>query len=124
MRIFISHSSKDSWVAKTIEKELSAIGADTFLDAKSIQTGQLIDQEIQKNLKNSDELLILISSNSVKSHWVWIEVGSAIALGKKIIPIYLNIPIDKAPQLLSLHLGRDINNIDSYYKEVRNRLAS
>lgn len=122
MKIFISHSSKDKWAAKRISSDLVALGAETFLDEKDIQTGQSIDHSIKQHLKSSDDFLIIISPASIKSEWVLIELGGAIILEKKIVPILFYVGANEIPQVINLKLARDISNIELYYNEIKSRL--
>jgi hypothetical protein len=52
---FISHSTKDKWVARQISKVIEEIGSKggtkTFLDEKDIETGDLIPDSIMKKHK-------------------------------------------------------------------------
>ena len=124
MKVFISHSSKDKWAARRISQDLNGLGVETFLDEKDIKTGEPIDESIKKHLKECDELLILLSPASIKSDWVLIEIGGAIALEKKLVPILLYIGANEIPQPISKHLARDINELDKYYKEVKENIKS
>jgi hypothetical protein len=98
VKIFISHSSYDKWVARQIARQLEDNGYVTFLDEKHIQTGEPIEAAVHANLADSDEVLILISTASLKSHWVFIEIGAARALQKHIIPILFHIQPNEIPQ--------------------------
>jgi len=118
MKIFISHSSKDKWAARRISKDLEDLGYTTFLDEKDIRTGQSLDSAIKDNLKECDDFLILLSPSSIKSEWVLVELGGAIALEKRIVPILLYVGANEIPQIISLKLARDINDIDRYYQEL------
>jgi hypothetical protein len=120
MKIFISHSSHDKWVARQISKMLEADKHETFLDEKDITTGDSINKEIQKHLKDSDHLLLLISPASVSSQWVFIELGGAIALDKKVIPVLLHVGSNEIPSVISSLLARDINDLDKYFDEINN----
>jgi hypothetical protein len=122
MKVFISHSTRDKWIARKISKELEALGAATFLDEKDIETGESIDEAIGDHLKESDELLMLVSPAALTSHWVLIEVGGAKALGKRLVPILLHVSPNDLPAPLTMYLARDLNDIDRYYDEVRARL--
>lgn len=124
MKIFISHSSKDKWAAKRIADDIANLGATTFLDEKDIRTGQSLDDSIKKNLKESDDFLILLSPSSLKSEWVLIELGGALALEKRIVPILLYVGANEVPQIINLKLSRDINDIDRYYKEVSDKITT
>jgi hypothetical protein len=119
MKIFISHSGHDKWVARQLSALLQADGHKTFLDEKDIKTGESIDASIQANLKDSDHLLLLLSPASLTSHWVFIELGGAKALGKHIVPVLLHVSGNQIPQAISQLLARDINDIDKYLDELK-----
>jgi hypothetical protein len=122
MKVFVSHSSKDKWIARRISEDLEARGVSVFLDEKDIETGASIDVSIQEHLRDSDDCLILLSPASVSSHWVLIELGGALALQKRVVPILLHIGTNEVPQPISKHLARDLNEIEKYYAEVDRRL--
>jgi hypothetical protein len=123
MKIFISHSSKDKWAARKIAQEIETLKAKTFLDEKDIETGESIDHSIKKHLTDSDHFLLLLSPASVKSEWVLIELGGALALGKIIIPVLLYVGANEIPKAISLKLARDINEIEKYYDELRRKIG-
>ena len=124
MKIFISHSTSDRWVARRISDDLTQFGFQTFLDEKDIETGESIDDAIQENLQDCDELLILLSPVALESHWVLLEIGGAKALGKRLIPILLHVGANELPNPISKGLARDLNEIDKYYDEVRQRASA
>ena len=122
MKVFISHSSVDKWAARRISEDLVARGAETFLDEKDIDTGDDISASIQSNLNSCDDCMIILSPSSVESAWVLVELGGAIALGKRVVPILLHVGSNSIPSPISMKLARDINDIDKYYDEVLSRL--
>ncbi len=121
MKVFISHSSSDKWAARRIAKDLEDLKIETFLDEKDIKTGESIDIKIQENLSQCDDLLILITPASVNSQWVLIELGGAIALKKNIIPILMHVGVNDIPSVINKLLGRDINEIEKYYAEIKSK---
>ena len=124
MKVFISHSSKDKWAARRISQDIEAIGVQTFLDEKDIKTGESLDQSIKKQLNDCDDFLILLSPASIKSEWVLIELGGAMALGKHIVPILLYVGTNEIPHVINLKLARDINDVNTYYDELRTKLGA
>ena len=122
MKIFISHSSKDKWAAQTIAKDLAEMDVETFLDEKDIETGEEIDASIQALLTECDDFLVLLSPASIQSHWVLVELGGAIALKKRLVPVLFYIGTNELPAPITKHLSRDINDIDRYYEEIKRRL--
>ncbi len=123
MKIFISHSSYDKWIARQLSSQLTDRGHETFLDEKDIDTGDSIYDSLQTHLADCDELLILISPVSLKSHWVFIEIGGAKALGKRIVPLLFHVEANEIPQPISQLLARDINEIEKYYAELDQRTS-
>ena len=122
MKVFISHSSKDKWAARRIAEDLANLGADTFLDEKDISTGARVDDSIQEHLSDCDDFLLLLSPASIKSDWVLVELGGAIALKKRLVPVLLYIGANEIPSPITKHLACDINDIDRYYGEVKRRI--
>jgi hypothetical protein len=121
MKVFISHSSSDKWIARQIAEHLQARDIDSFLDEKDIETGDGIDEAIQKHLAECDELLMLLSPAALDSAWVLMEIGGAKALGKRLVPILVHVGANDLPDPLSTGLARDLNEIENYYGEVQKR---
>lgn len=121
VKVFISHSSSDRWVAKRIADDLAQRGIESFLDEKDMETGDSIDDSIQKHLVDCDELLMLLSPASLASHWVMMEIGGARALNKRLVPILLHVGANELPGPLTKGLARDLNDIERYYSEAGTR---
>jgi len=122
MKIFISHSSHDKWIARKISEDLEGRGFETFLDEKDIKTGESIDRAIGQHLRDCDELLLLLSPQSKGSNWVFIEIGGAKALSKGVATILINLGANDVPAPLNDALVRDLNDIERYYGELKQRL--
>jgi hypothetical protein len=75
-------------------------------------------------LKDSDHLLLLLSPASIKSHWVFIELGGAKALGKQVILMLFHIGANEIPLAISQFLTRNINDFDKYLDEISNNKIS
>lgn len=124
MKVFISHSSGDRWIAEKISEEIRELGIETFLDAQNIETGDDFDEEIRRQLTESDEILIVISAAALKSQWVMMELGAARTLGKRLVLILVGVSPNELPSPVNRHLARDINEIRSYYNELELRQKS
>jgi hypothetical protein len=122
MKVFLSHSSADKWLARRIADDIAGLGAQTFLDEKDIVTGESIDAAIQAHLSECADFLILLSPASIKSEWVLIELGGALALKKNVIPVLLYLGANDIPKPISKVKGRDIADIEKYYAELKTRL--
>jgi hypothetical protein len=123
MKIFISHSSHDKWIAGKISADLVGRGFETFLDEKDIKTGESIDRTIGDQLRDCDELLLLLSPQSKASNWVFIEIGGAKALSKGVATILIHLGANDVPSPLNQARVRDLNEIERYYEELKQRVA-
>lgn len=121
MKIFISYSSHDKWVAGRIARDLQERGIEIFLAEKSISAGDSIPQSITDNLRSCDEVLLLLTPTSAASQWVLIELGGALALGKRVVPVLYHVQSGSVPQAICNTLSRDINEIEHYYDELTER---
>lgn len=90
MKIFISHSTKDSDVAKKFKNLFVKYGdnPDVFLSSDMRRSQIEVKQwklNLQRHLKKCDFFVVLESPNSLNSQWVQYEIGFAEACVKKSI---------------------------------------
>ena len=127
--VFISHASRDKWVAGQIQKEVMATGADCFLDSHAIETGDPVDEKLKVALHDASELLVLLTPAALERPYVWIEIGVAWSQGKRIVGILHGMTTselaarDGTPAFLTDILLRDINELDEYLEELKRRIA-
>lgn len=126
--VFISHTSRDRWVAGQIEKELRAVGAECFLDSCRVETGDEFDEELKLALHASDELLVLLTPAALARPYVWIEIGIAWSRSKRIVGILHGMTSgelvareDTPAFLKAVHL-RQIEELQEYLDELRRRI--
>lgn len=90
-RIFISHSSEDRAQARQLLEWLHSQGfASTFLDfdeKKGIPPGADWERTLYREIAACDAVIAILTKNSFKSKWCFVEYAQARALGKEIIPI-------------------------------------
>jgi TIR domain len=123
--VFISHSSKDQWIArqlsKLIEQRGKAKGIKTFLYEKDIRGGDSIPELIRAKIRECDELLVLLSRYSVGREWVLTEIGAAWVLEKRIVAITDKITPEEMPEITRLYKAFDLNEFDQYLEEIIER---
>lgn len=101
--IFLSHAEEDKDFANKLSIDLSNKGIQAWLFEAHILPGDELVKKIADSIRESDYLGVIISTNSMKSEWVTLEVGMALALEHtlgyfKVIPnLYGNCEI---PQFL------------------------
>lgn len=129
-KVFISHSSKDTWVASQIENHINNCDVKTFLDEGCIDIGDEFENVILKELRNSDELLVLFTPWALDRPYVWMEIGAAWGIGIRIIGVLHGLSFPdvnrdlKAPALLKKNNLTQLNNIDEYFEQLSKRVLS
>jgi hypothetical protein len=106
--IFISHSAEDKNTARELSHQLGKVGAKVWLDEEQLLPGDSIAGEISKAIDASDAVLFLISGAYSKNRWLSSEVATALAYGKKIVPVVLDQKAE-VPILLQDRLYLDLS---------------
>lgn len=127
--IFVSHSGKDTWVAKQIAKEIADCGATAFLDEAEIYVGADFEEDILAALEKADELLVLFTPWALERPYVWAEIG--VAWGRRIPIVTLLHGIGpeelqskpNVPVFLKKRNLLDLNAIDTYFRQLRKRVG-
>jgi TIR domain len=123
--VFISHSTKDRWIARQIAKLLeeggSRFGVKAFLDERDIGFGDSISETIRKNIEGCSEFLVLLSKNSINRPWVLIEISAAWGHSKRIVGVIDKVTPEEMPDIMLPYRAVDLNNLDEYIKQLLDR---
>lgn len=76
-RIFLSHSSVNKPVVRTVMAELVLMGADPFYDEMSILNGASIPKRLERALDTTEKFVLFWSKDSANSNWVNDERAAA-----------------------------------------------
>lgn len=124
-KVFISHSSHDTWVARQLEKHTRESGATAFIDSDGLKVGDEIDENIQKNLRDSNELLVLLTPAANSSPYVQAEIGAGWILGLRISALLYGVePENMNPLIKGKKLYLQINNADDYFQQLSGRIKN
>jgi len=115
--IFISYSKKDRDFAWKLADDLEHAGHRVWID-RSLIVGEEWEQTIEQKLAEADEVIVILSLNSIASKWVQHEGSIAYALKKKIYPVLIeeisdeNLPIWASKY--QYHKFKDVNDKQSF----------
>jgi hypothetical protein len=127
--VFVSHSGRDTWVARQIAREISARGAKPFLDEADVNVGAEFEEDIRSFLDRADELLVLFTPWALQRPYVWAEIGAAWIRRIPIVVVLHGLSIDEfqsnrsAPVFLKKRDIIDINSLDRYLDQLSERVA-
>jgi hypothetical protein len=119
--VFISHSSKDIWIATIIAEKVAALGAQAWLDEKALEGGDVILEEIRRGIDACQEAVVLVSQYSVSSQWVPFEIGAAWSQHKRVTPVLINIESEAIAPIKGIK-AVSINHIDAFFVQLKGRI--
>ena len=120
--VFLSYASANQQEAVKLDQAITRAGATAFLAKKNLTGGDDFSEEIRKALLASRELWILVTPDSLNSHWVSTEWGAAWALQKRIVPILLRCDHKSLPDRLARLHCVDFHDYDELIeKRLKNR---
>jgi hypothetical protein len=128
-RVFISHSWADRWIARQIESNIRAANAETFIDVHDVEKGDDIEERIFAELPSCDELVVLLTPWAVDRNWLWVEIGAARGLHKRIVAILYQVELSAIERdrggstFLRAKNAVDINDLDTYFRELKKRVS-
>ncbi|XP_059070175.1 probable 2' cyclic ADP-D-ribose synthase BdTIR [Cryptomeria japonica] len=91
--VFINHCGVDVkyTLATTISHKLTALGISVFLDAHSLQLGDVIPAQIQEAIRTATLHIAIFSVNYADSPWCLAELSSMLKTGNRIIPVFYHV---------------------------------
>ncbi len=106
--IFISHASKDYEIANEFASMFEKKEIRSFVANLDILAGTDWDNQLKEEIHKSDELLLILSPEAMKSNWVLLEVGAAWILGKPITPAIMYIDLNTLPEPIKKFQAKQI----------------
>jgi len=122
--VFVSHATADKWIAKVFCEKIEAVGAASFRDDRDINGGEDIPEEIRRQIGRSNEMVVLLTPESVERAWVHNEVGAAWGRRKnaRIVAVLCHVGVDTLPGVIGSKKAVPINEFDGYLGELRERV--
>ena len=86
-QVFLAHAEEDTAVMAKIRQSLHREGITVWTSETDIQTGEDFLEAIGRGIEEADNLVYLLSPNSLRSEYCRYELDYALSLNKRIIPI-------------------------------------
>ena len=102
-KVFISYSHSDKEWAREFAGTIANTGVEVWFDEFDIKPGQPLVEALEKGLRDSDAVVLLINSENVNRPNLFFEIGAALGMNKAIIPV---VPKDFEYHKLPLPLQR------------------
>jgi TIR domain len=98
-KVFISSSHKDLDLARDLVKRLEEAGVKVTSAERGVR-GEILSSRIVRELSNVDEIMVILTDNSVDSPWLMAELGAASSLRKTVTPVVVSVEANKLPSLI------------------------
>jgi hypothetical protein len=104
-QVFISysHSGSDAEWARSFAQALKRRGISVWFDEFHLRGGESWPEALEAGLRSSDVLVALFDPDAQTKPNLFFELGAAIGMGKRIVPI---VPKDVDPSALPLDVRR------------------
>lgn len=104
-KVFISHTARDTEWARSFARALKERGVSVWFDEFDVQPGESLREALESGLRNSDVFVALLDAEAPAKPNLFFELGAAIGMGKRVVPI---VPkgIDLGALPLDLRLRR------------------
>ncbi len=122
--VFVSHATADKWLAKILCEKIEETGAATFRDDRDIDGGDDIPDRIRQEIIRSNEIVVLMTPESIDRPWVLIEAGAAWGRRRRfrITAVLCHVQVDTIPDMIASKKAIPINDLDAYFKEIKKRV--
>ncbi|MBK9927539.1 MAG: TIR domain-containing protein [Anaerolineales bacterium] len=127
---FISYSREDKAMQERIVRELRERGVNVWVDIENLIPGTPAwEREIERSIRNSSGIVVLLSPGSASSEWVRREISFAEENNKRIFPVHIRgDENDSIPLRLSSHQRVDLrknfeNGLDYLADTLKNYLG-
>jgi hypothetical protein len=95
MRVYISHASSDSLLARTLASGLEEAGLDVWRSEEHLYPGENWARAIDEGLRGSNAMIVLLTPDSIRSQWVLSEASFALSqrdYKDRFIPVVIGDP--------------------------------
>lgn len=86
-KVFISYSHSDHAWAQKFAEAMIKLGMNVWFDEFDVRAGEFLSDAIEKGLRESDVVVLLINSENFNRPNLFFELGAALGMNKSIIPV-------------------------------------
>lgn len=120
-KVFISYSHSDKDWAEKFAETMVKSGMNVWFDQFNVKAGEPLSDAIEKGLRESDVVVLLISLENINRPNLFFELGAALGMNKTIVPV---VPENLDPHSLPLPLQRIKFIVRASPEETAKELAS
>ena len=123
-KVFISATVKDIDLARDLSRRLKEVGIDVYSVEKAAVSSEAAFNRITLDLGRADEVLFIITDNSVDNPNLMYELGAASSLRKRVTPVIIGIESNKLPSLIKGMKYVKYPDLPKYISDLQKRVKA
>jgi TIR domain len=116
--VFLSHAAIDAAVAGMVKHRLAGAGFSVF-SAGDIKAGSDFAKELRQALRESQALIALLTRSHLRSDWLAVEVGAAMAWNTPIYVLRDGITAEDVPAYLRHYPSGPVAVLPEFIEAIR-----
>lgn len=120
-KVFISSTLKDIDLAKDLANRLKNAGIEVYSVDKTAVPGEAIFNRITTDLSRADEVMIILTDDSVRNQNLMFEMGAASSLRKRVTPVVVGLEPGNLPPLIKQMNYVQYPDIGKYIADLKER---
>lgn len=117
-KVFISASHKDRDLARDLSRRLKEVNVQVTYSELTLFAGSNYEETFMKLLKHADEIIVILTSNSIDNLWMMFEMGAASSLRKKITPVVVGLEKQELPPVIKQLKYIRYDKLSEYISEI------
>lgn len=122
-KIFISSSREDQDLVDDLGQRLRSASASIQLLGTMQAVGGEFPRAVQKSIEEADEVIPLVTRESLQSAWLFLELGASISQHKQVTPVVVGLEPEDLPALVREMRYVRYSEIGAYLPRVARRAA-
>jgi nucleoside 2-deoxyribosyltransferase len=123
-KVFISSARRDIDLARDLAKRLEKAGLTVSLPIGSSDTGEDVRAKINSELHKADEVIVILTPNSLDSKWLLFEMGVATSLDKQLTPLVQGVEPKELPPIIKQMDYVKYADLERYISKLKQRANS
>jgi hypothetical protein len=116
-KVFLGYAHDDQDLAADLRARLEQVVPDIRVMNPELKPGEW-SAALRASLEEADVVLVLLTATSLESQWVLLEVGAALSLRKRIVPIVVGLDATQLPSWVENDQYVKYSDLNTYLLEL------
>jgi len=121
-KAFISSTVEDLDLARDLAQRLESAGVTVKPVGSMTAAGEVVFTKIRRDLRQADEIFVIVTSDSVHNSNLMFEMGAASSLKKRVTPVIVGLKPTEVPSLIKNMRHIQYPKLADYVKSLEERL--